>query len=171
MEEHSPYVNLAMKAVTAYVEYGKTIAPPPDLPAEFQKRTGVFVSLKKYGELRGCIGTIEPVFQDIAHEIIENAISAATRDPRFLPVEQDELSLLTCSVDVLSQPEQIDNVCLLHPEKYGVIVRCGRRRGLLLPNLEGVDTVEDQIDIACRKAMIGPNEHIDLYRFEVKRYY
>ncbi|MEN6520387.1 MAG: AmmeMemoRadiSam system protein A [Armatimonadota bacterium] len=171
MDGCSPYVNLAMKAVTAYVTYGKTITPPPDLPLEFQERAGVFVSFKKYGELRGCIGTIEPAHQNIAHEIIKNAINAATRDPRFLAVEPDELSLLTCSVDVLSPPEPIDDVCLLHPAKYGVIVRCGKRRGLLLPNLEGVDTVEEQIDIACRKAMIQPNEHIDLYRFEVKRYY
>lgn len=171
MEGCSPHVNLAVEAVSAYVAYGKTITPPPDLPSEFRNRAGVFVSLKKYGELRGCIGTIEPAHQTIGHEIIKNAINAATRDPRFLPVEQDELGLLTCSVDVLYPPEPIDDVCLLHPAKYGVIVQCGKRRGLLLPNLDGVDTIEAQIDIACKKAMIRPNEPIDLYRFEVKRYY
>lgn len=171
MDERSPYVNLALEAITNYVTHGRMIDPPVGLPVEFNNRAGAFVSLKKFGKLRGCIGTIEPVRQTIAHEIIQNAISAAARDPRFLPVEKDELGLLTCSVDVLSPPEPIDDVCLLHPMKYGVIVQCGMRRGLLLPNLEGVDTVEDQIDIACRKASIKPSEKIDLYRFEVKRYF
>ena len=171
MDEHSPHVNLAIEAITNYITSGRIIEPPMNMPAEFYNRSGTFVSLKKFGELRGCIGTIEPVCKTIAHEIIQNAISAATKDPRFLPVEEDELGLLTCSVDVLAPPEPVDDICQLHPTKYGVIVQCGMRRGLLLPNLEGVDTVEAQIEIACKKAMIRSDEKINLYRFEVKRYY
>lgn len=170
-DTHSPHVHLAMTAIVAYVKEGKIIIPPGDLPEEFMCQSAAFVSLKKYGELRGCIGTIEPCYANLAEEIIRNGICAATRDPRFFPVECDELESLTCSVDVLSPPEEIDDVCLLDPVKYGVIVENGIRRGLLLPNLEGVDTIEEQVDIARRKASIRREEPVQLYRFEVKRYY
>jgi AmmeMemoRadiSam system protein A len=171
MAEISPHVSLALSAISEYITNGRTIEPPEDPPPELSGQAGVFVSLKKSGELRGCIGTIAPTQPNVAQEIIQNAISAATRDPRFLPVEPHEFEQLTCSVDVLAPPEAVDDSCHLHPSKYGVIVECGRRRGLLLPNLDGVDTVEDQIDIACRKAMIRPDEPLQLYRFEVKRYF
>jgi AmmeMemoRadiSam system protein A len=170
MDDLCPHVNLAVDAIRAYVTEGRTISPPSDLPPALGQRSAAFVCLKKHGELRGCIGTIEPVQETLASEIIHNAISAATADPRFLPVEPEELDDLVCSVDVLSPPEPIDDACLLHPTNYGVIVECGTRRGLLLPDLEGVETVDDQIEIACRKAMIRPNEPINLYRFEVKRF-
>lgn len=170
-DEKSPHVILATMAIDAYVKEMHIIEPPSELSAHLRGQAGVFVSLKKYGELRGCIGTVEPTRKTIADEIVYNAISAAIRDPRFLPVEVDELELLTCSVDVLSPPEPIDDICMLHPIDYGVVVECGNRRGLLLPNLEGVDTVEQQIDIACRKAMIRKNESIKLYRFQVKRFH
>lgn len=171
MDERSPHVCLATDAICAYVLDGTTIEPPEAVPEELRDRAGVFVCIKKYGELRGCIGTIKPSRPTIAHEIIHNAISAATRDPRFLPVEPGEVELLICSVDVLCPPEPIDDICHLHPVKYGVIVECGMRRGLLLPNLEGVDTVQDQVDIACKKAMIRSSDPIKLYRFEVKRFH
>lgn len=171
MGDPSPHVSLAMSALSHYITEGKIIEPPAETAAELSERAGVFVCFKKFGELRGCVGTIEPTQPNIAQEIIANAISAATRDPRFLPVEPDEIMHLQCSVDVLSSPEAIDDMSFLHPAKYGVIVECGTRRGLLLPNLDGVDTVEDQVDIACRKAMIRPGEPINLYRFEVKRFY
>ena len=171
MAEISPHVCLALDAISSYICNGKLIEPPKGLPPELETPSAAFVSLKKHGELRGCIGTIKPAQSSLAQEIIQNAISAATRDPRFLPVEPDEIEQLVCSVDVLGAPELIDNPSLLHPKKYGVIVECGSRCGLLLPDLEGVDTVDDQIEIACRKAMISPDEPIVLYRFEVKRYY
>jgi AmmeMemoRadiSam system protein A len=171
MDEMSPHVRLALDSITAYIVRGETILPPDGCPPDLASPAAAFVSLKKYGELRGCIGTIEPVHPTLAHEIIHNAISASTRDPRFLPVEPEELELLMCSVDVLTKPEPVDDICCLHPAQYGVIVECGTRRGLLLPDLEGVDTVEDQISIACRKATIRPGEPVCLYRFEVKRYY
>ena len=128
-------------------------------------------AVKKFGDLRGCIGTFMPTQENIAQEIIKNAISAAVDDPRFSLVISSELSDLTISVDVLSPPEEISDISELDPKKYGVIVSSGYKKGLLLPDLEGVDTAEYQIDIAKRKAGIYPGEKVKLYRFEVKRYH
>lgn len=171
MDEMSPHVRLALDAITAYVAHREVILPPDEIPVELCNPAGAFVCIKKFGELRGCIGTIEPVQPTLAHEIIRNAISAATNDPRFLPVEPEELGILACSVDVLQCPESVDDFCQLDPRKYGVIVQCEFSRGLLLPDLEGVDTVEDQVNIACRKAGIKPGMPVKLYRFEVKRFH
>ncbi|MCL5075206.1 MAG: AmmeMemoRadiSam system protein A [Chloroflexi bacterium] len=166
-----PLVRLAKQAVEAYVREGRVIPPPKGLTPEMQERAGVFVSLKKFGELRGCIGTFEPTQPNVAMEIIHNAISSATRDPRFLPVEPAELGDVVYSVDVLTKPERVKGLQELDPKRYGVIVQAGRRRGLLLPDLEGVNTVEQQLDIARRKAGIAAAEPVQLYRFEVKRYH
>ena len=146
---------------------------PEGLPEEmYSRRAGVFVSLKKDGRLRGCIGTIAPVRGSIAEEIIENAISAAIKDPRFHAVEPDELEHLVYSVDVLGDAEKISSPEELDVKRYGVIVSRGYRRGLLLPDLEGVDTAEDQIEIARQKAGIPEDaEDITLERFEVVRHY
>jgi len=165
-----PLVSLAKKTVEEYVRNRKVISPPDDLTPEMKQRAGVFVSLKKRGELRGCIGTFLPTTENVATEIIQNAISAATRDPRFLPVSPDELDEIEYSVDVLSEPEKISDRKDLDPKRYGVIVKRGERRGLLLPDLEGVNTVDEQINIALMKAGILPDEDFELYRFEVKRY-
>ena len=170
MTEH-PLVQLARKTIELYVREHKIATPPQELTPEMRQRAGVFVSLHRQGELRGCIGTIEPTQPDVAHEVIANAISAATRDPRFPPVRPDELDDLDISVDVLSKPEPVHSLAELDPKRYGVIVALGGRRGLLLPDLEGVDTVEEQIRIALRKAGIGRNEPYQLYRFEVIRYH
>jgi len=167
-----PLVKLARETIEQYVRFHKVPAPPKPLPPEMQGQAGVFVSIHdSRGGLRGCIGTIEPTQPSVAEEVIQNAISAATRDPRFPPVEADELDDLVINVDVLTAPEKIEGPEQLDPRRYGVIVQSGWRRGLLLPDLEGVDTVEDQIDIARRKAGIGRREPIELFRFEVKRYY
>ncbi len=168
--EMHPLVSLAKQAVDVYVREGKTISPPPTLTPEMQAQAGVFVTLHKFGELRGCIGTLEPTTGNVALEIIQNAISSATRDPRFPPVAPNELEDLEYHVDVLTEPVPVKDKKKLDPKKYGVIVECGWRRGLLLPDLEGVDTVAHQIDICRRKAGIAPNEPIKLYCFEVKRY-
>jgi hypothetical protein len=166
-----PLVELARKTVESYVRTKRTIEPPEELVPEMQGRAGTFVSLHdSRGNLRGCIGTIEPQQPTTAQEVIQNAISAATRDPRFPPVQPEELEGLDIKVDVLTEPEPIDSKDQLDPKRYGVIVESGLRRGLLLPDLEGVDTVEDQVDIAMRKAGISPGEPVQLYRFEVKRY-
>jgi MEMO1 family protein len=122
------------------------------------------------GELRGCIGTFLPTTSDVAAEVVENAVAAATRDPRFPPVAPGELALLEVSVDELTAPVPVTSLADLDPRRYGVIVEAGRRRGLLLPDLEGVDTVEQQVAIAARKAGIAHGEEVRLSRFEVKRY-
>jgi AmmeMemoRadiSam system protein A len=166
-----PLVELARKTVESYVREKRTIEPPKELVLEMQGRAGAFVSLHdSRGNLRGCIGTIEPQQPTVAQEVIQNAVSAATRDPRFPPVQPEELEGLDIKVDVLTEPELIDSMDQLDPKRYGVIVESGWRRGLLLPDLEGVDTVEYQVDIAMRKAGIQPGEPMQLYRFEVKRY-
>ncbi|AEV69524.1 AmmeMemoRadiSam system protein A [Acetivibrio clariflavus] len=165
------YIKLARKSLETFVKEGRVIEVPDSLPAEMKEnRAGVFVSIKKNGQLRGCIGTIEPTRKNIAEEIIHNAISSGTGDPRFYPVEEDELPSLVYSVDVLMKPEPIQSIEELDVIKYGVIVRSGHRSGLLLPNLEGVNTPEEQVEIALRKAGIGKNEKYSLERFEVIRH-
>jgi len=167
--EPSPLMKLARETVESYVREGKP-PPLPELTPEMREKAGVFVSIHKFDELRGCIGTIEPQMQNIAEEIITNAISSATRDPRFPPISPDELDELTYNVDVLTRPEPIESKDQLDPRKYGAIVEAEWRRGLLLPDLEGVDTVAYQLDICRQKAGISPDEPVKLYRFEVKRY-
>jgi AmmeMemoRadiSam system protein A len=164
-----PIVKLAKEAVEGYVRHGKVLRPT-ELTAEMKGRAGVFVSIKKRGELRGCIGTFAPTRSNIAEEVVVNAISSATQDPRFMPVEASELDDLKYSVDVLTEPEPVKSVAQLDPKKYGVIVECGFGRGLLLPDLEGVDSVEEQIRICRAKAGISAEEPIKLYRFRVKRF-
>lgn len=167
--EVHPLVELARGTVESYVRSGK-VSQPKELTPEMKERAGVFVSIKKHGELRGCIGTFEPTKANVAEEIIANAISSATKDPRFLPVTESELKELEYSVDILTHPEPITDISKLDPKKYGIIVECGFRRGLLLPDLEGVDTVQEQIAICRAKAGILPEEPINLYRFQVRRY-
>ncbi len=166
-----PLVELARQAIEAFVREGRIISPPEELTPEMKGRAGTFVSLHdKAGRLRGCIGTIEPTQPNVAYEVIQNAISAATRDPRFPPVRPEELDGLDVKVDVLTEPEPVDSLDQLDPKRYGVIVQKGFRRGLLLPDLPGVDTVEYQVEVARQKAHILPNEEVQLYRFEVIRY-
>lgn len=172
-ESEDAYVRLARQTIEAYVGERRQISIPKDLPEEmYESRAGVFVSLKEEGRLRGCIGTITPVQKSIAEEIIANAISASTKDPRFHPVQSDELDKLVYSVDVLGTPEAITSPDELDVKRYGVIVTKGRKRGLLLPNLDGVDTVEDQITIAKQKAGISTyDDDVQLERFEVVRHF
>ncbi|HHX65575.1 MAG TPA: AmmeMemoRadiSam system protein A [Chloroflexi bacterium] len=170
MADEHPFVRLARTTIEHYVRTGQVIGLPEKLPGELGRRAGTFVSLHRGGELRGCIGTIEPVRDSLAEEIIANAISAATRDPRFPPVSTEELADLEISVDVLDESEPIQSVGELDPKRYGIIVQAGDRRGLLLPDLEGVDTAEQQLLIALRKAWISPQEKYHLFRFQVTRY-
>jgi AmmeMemoRadiSam system protein A len=165
-----PIVELARKSAETYVREGKTITVPSSLPSEMSGKAGVFVSIKKHGELRGCIGTFMPSCDSIGTETIMNAISAATKDPRFQPVREEELEDLTYSVDILSALEKVKGLSELDPKKYGIIVISGQRRGLLLPDLEGVDTAEEQLRITRLKAGIPPHDEVEILRFEVKRY-
>ncbi len=168
--EGDPLVSLARETIEEYIRFGRVTSVPLPMPPELEMRAGAFVCLKKHGQLRGCIGTIEPTQPNLAAEIIENAISASTRDPRFEPVDEEELDDLEYTVDVLSAPQRIESIADLDPKRYGVIVESGYKRGLLLPDLEGVDTVEDQVMIAMRKAGIWDGEPVTLYRFEVRRH-
>lgn len=167
-----PYVTLARASVEHFVREGTPLPRPEDLPEEMlTQRAGVFVSLHEHGRLRGCIGTIGPVTPCIADEIIRNGISACSEDPRFDPVRPNELDQLEISVDVLGEPQDIASTDELDPQRYGVIVSNGGRRGLLLPMLDGVDTVVEQVEIAMRKGGIGPHEPGTTFqRFEVVRH-
>ncbi len=166
-----PLVKLAKDTVELYIREGKAYeVKEEDLSPEFKQRAGVFICLKIKGSLRGCIGTFQPAEPTIAHETVRNAISAATCDPRFECVRPDELDTIGYTVDVLTPPEKISGKDELDPRKYGVIVRAGGRRGLLLPDLEGVDTADYQVAIAMQKAGIASGTPVELFRFEVKRY-
>lgn len=171
-QNENPYVKLARNSIEHFVNTGNVAKLPSDLPAEMiENKAGVFVSLKKHGLLRGCIGTISPVTKCIGEEILRNAVSACSEDPRFAPVEKDELDKLVYSVDVLGKAEDIEDRSQLDIKRYGVIVTNGIKRGLLLPNLEGIDSVDQQIEIAMQKAGIGKDEPYSLQRFEVVRHY
>jgi AmmeMemoRadiSam system protein A len=161
---------LARKSIEEFIKRRKVISPPEQLTPEMTGRSGVFVCIKKNGQLRGCIGTFMPCCGNIAEETIRNAISAASGDPRFPAVTEPDLADLEYTVDVLSPPEKVQDIGALDPEKYGLIVSSGPRRGLLLPNLEGVDSVEEQLRITRMKAGISQDEPVEIFRFEVQRY-
>jgi len=170
------YIKLAKETIKKYLLTKKVIEVPKDLPLEIlTKRAGVFICFKNKGELRGCIGTFLPVYENIAQEIIQNTIAAATQDPRFIPVQAQELDNLKITIDILSEPEKIEDeeINQLNPKKFGIVVKSedGYRSGLLLPDLEGVDTVEDQVSIACEKAGINEySENFTVYKFTVERH-
>lgn len=166
-----PYAELARKSIEEYVKNGNVLACPKEIPPEMKKKAGVFVSLKKHGELRGCIGTFLPCEENIYKEIVRNAVAAATEDPRFYPVQEDELNDITYSVDVLSEPEKVKDISELDPKRYGIIVAKGYRKGLLLPDLEGVDTVEEQLMITKMKAGIDQSDKdVEIFKFTVERF-
>lgn len=176
-----PYVKLAKQTVETYIKTNKIISPPKDLPKEMlTRRAGVFVSIHKKerglprgreAPLRGCIGTFVPTKPNIAQEIIANAISSATRDPRFPPVTSKELPTLTYSVDILSASKTVSKDILSDPKKYGLIVSAqDGRHGLLLPNLPGINTIEEQIKICRMKAGINPWEPVTYRIFTVERH-
>jgi AmmeMemoRadiSam system protein A len=176
-KNEDPYVQLARASIEHFVNFGKVLELDAKLKEKivlekeaYTKKAGCFVSLKKNGQLRGCIGTISPTQENIAEEIIANAISSASRDGRFEPVRVDELSSLVYSVDILSESEAIASEKELDVKRYGVIVSAGHKKGLLLPNLEGVDSIDMQVSIAKQKAGILPHEKVSLERFEVLRY-
>jgi len=190
-------VLLAKLAVETYVKEAKVIEVPEDLSGEFsqaditdllKKRAGTFVTVKKDGELRGCIGTYLPTRVNIAEEVIRNAVAAASEDYRFGQIQAEELPYLSYAVYILSEPEPVEGIKELDPKKYGVIVKTGPftfpnqeavvfdgtvpyKTGLLLPDLEGIDRPEQQLAIACQKGGINPEEEkIFIYKFTVDKY-
>lgn len=170
IEEESLPVRLARQSLHQYLTTKQIMKVPENAGELLNKKAGAFVSLKKQGHLRGCIGTIESTRSNLAEEIIYNAVSAGVEDPRFAPVLPEELKELTISVDILEEPEAVHTMTELDPKVYGVIVSKGRKRGLLLPDLPGIDTPEEQVDIAKEKAGIGLEESVSLARFKVTRY-
>ena len=168
---NDPYIDLARRSLETFIRTREVISVPSDAPSELTKRqAGAFVSLHKNGDLRGCIGTIAPTTGSLAEEIIRNAIRAAVADPRFPEVRPEELSDISIKVDVMGEIEDIDSASELDIKRYGVIVRNGARMGLLLPDIDGVTSVEQQIEIARLKAGIAPDESVELQRFEVIRH-
>lgn len=182
-----PLVDLAKLAVESYVKDGKIIEPPENLPSKFlEKASGVFITIEKHGELRACIGTYLPTRPNVIKEVIDNAVAAASKDYRFGPIEPAELTNLSYVVYVLSDPEPIKNNKELNPKKFGLIVKTNPlgkenklsqdnvpdKTGLLLPDLPGISTPEEQISIACQKAGINPEkEKIFVYRFIAEKYH
>ncbi len=166
-----PYAELAKNTVEEYVRTGNILAAPEEIPDDMLRRAGVFICLKIHGQLRGCIGTFQPCSKNLYQEIVRNSISASSEDPRFSLVRPDELGDISYTVDVLSEPEKVMQLSQLDPKKYGVIVVKGPRRGLLLPDLEGVDTVQEQLRITKMKAGIPPGDKdVEIFRFTVDRY-
>jgi AmmeMemoRadiSam system protein A len=168
--EHT-LVSLARQAIRHYLTTGEHLIPIEEISIEWQRPAGIFVSLKRQGELRGCIGTCVATQPSLIQEIIQNAVGAATADPRFPPVTLDDLEDIAISIDVLTPPEKVEGEEQLDPKRYGVIVRAGEYGAVLLPDIPQVTTVERQVAIARRKAGICPDEPVEIYRFEVTRYH
>lgn len=168
--ENHPLVSLAIRSVKHQLEKGQPLPCPNPLSEEMQRQAGTFVSIKKNGLLRGCIGTIQPKYANLAEEVIQNAIKAANEDPRFPAVEIQELKDLTFSVDVLTTPEKINDTTSLDVKRYGLIVRSENKKGLLLPNLENIKTIDQQLKVCLKKGGIKKTDMYELYRFEVKRF-
>lgn len=168
---HSAPVRLAKYALEQYMLQRRVVEPPADTPDELlMRQAGTFVCLKLNNSLRGCVGTVQPTKANLAEEIMANAVQAAMADPRFRPVSIDELYFLDYTVDILEEPERIESVDQLDPKVYGVVVHKGGKTGLLLPDIEEVDTAEQQVEVAKQKAGIAPDEEVELLRFKIKRY-
>ena len=173
MPQHTEHalVSLARRAILHHLTTGEHLESTDELSIAWQTPAGVFVSLTRHGELRGCIGTCVATRLSLIQEIIQNAVAAATADPRFPPITRDDMGEIDISVDVLASPEKVEGMDQLDPKRYGVIVRANGRGGVLLPDIAQVTTAEGQVAIARRKAGIGPDERVEIYRFEVTRYH
>ena len=165
-----PLASLAMKSVTHFLEKEEPLPCPDPLPEVLKASGGIFVSIKKNGVLRGCIGTLSPNHENLAKEVIHNAIKAANKDPRFPPIEKEELSQLSFSVDVLTPAEKINDLGLQDVTRFGLIVRFKEKKGLLLPDLENIKTAEQQLKICLKKGKINESDPYTMSRFEVKRF-
>lgn len=168
-------IALAKKTVETYIRTEKIIRPEENLIKEFSnKKAGVFITIEKNKDLRACIGTYLPTCDNVIEEVIQNAISASTEDYRFGPIQEQELPFLSYTVSILEKPELIKDKKELNPKEYGIIVKTlsyPAKSALLLPDLEGVDTIEKQISITCQKGGINPlEEKLVIYRFKVKKY-
>jgi len=165
-----PYVSLAQESIHHYLHQREKLSCPNPLSKDLKSRSGAFVSIKKLKQLRGCIGTLEPCEPNLAMEIIENALKAALHDPRFSPVTAEELQDLTYSIDVVRPLEKVSSIEELDPRFFGLVVKSNGKQGVLLPDLEGVNSTEEQIQICRSKGKIPDDEPIEMYRFKVERF-
>ena len=165
-----PYISLAQESIHHFLNHREKLSCPDPLSQDLRLRSGAFVSIKKLKKLRGCIGTLEPCEPNLAMEIIENALKAALHDPRFSPVTTEELQELTYSIDVVRPLEKISTLEDLDPDIYGLVVKSNGKQGVLLPDLEEVNSTEEQIQICRAKGKIPEDEPIEIYRFKVERF-
>jgi len=171
MKKDKFITDLARRAVEKYIVSGQEADfEEEELPEILKKEAGVFVTLKKNNQLRGCMGTFRPVQKNAAYEIISNAMTAAENDPRFPEVQKEELNEILISVDILSEPEEVRDISELDPKKYGILVKGGHQTGLLLPDLDGIETAEKQLNVAKRKAGLREDTEVEIYRFTVSRF-
>jgi len=166
-----PYVSLARESIHHYLSHHEKLSCPSPLSNDLKSRSGAFVSIKKLHQLRGCIGTLEPCEPSLAMEIIENALKAALHDPRFSPITSDELQDLTYSIDVVRPMEKVSNASELDHKVYGLVVKSNGKQGVLLPDLEGVESIEEQIQICRGKGRIPDDAPIEMHRFRVERFH
>lgn len=165
-----PLVKLATRSVEHFIQTGKPLASPNPLPKSLKQNAGVFVSIKKQGSLRGCIGTITPKYKNLAEEVIQNALRAASQDPRFETIQQRELSSLTFSVDVLTPLEKVGNLKDHNIKQFGLLVRGQGKQGVLLPDLENIKSAEQQLKLCLKKGRFSNGDQYELYRFKVTRF-
>lgn len=170
MPSPHPLVRLARDAIRHFIELKKPLDPPQSLKENYSKQTGAFVTLYENGNLRGCIGSLQPQTDSLAEEVVRNAALAATRDPRYDPVKKVEVDELTIRIEVVTPPEPVDDISKLNPEVDGLIVRSGKKQGVLLPGIEGIETVEQQEKICRSKGGIKPNEPVTYSRFRVDQH-
>ena len=165
-----PFVKLAIRSVEHFIETGKPLSYPNPLPKDLNQNAGTFVSIKKKGELRGCIGTMVPKYKNLAEEIIQNAVRAANQDPRFDPVEKRELPELKFTIDILTPLEKIENLKGHDIKNFGLLLRGKGKQGLLLPNLDIIKSADHQLKVCLKKGGFKENDPYELFRFEVKRF-
>lgn len=170
MPSPHPLVQLARDAIQHHLSFSKPLTLSPHLKSTYPNPTGVFITLFENDKLRGCIGSLKPQTKSLAEEVARNAVLAATKDPRFNPVVLHEIDKLAIQIEIVTPPEPIDDPSGLNPEVDGLIVRSGKKQGVLLPGIEGVDTVEQQIKICRSKGEIKPNDPVTYYRFRVEHH-
>ncbi|QPJ62901.1 MAG: AmmeMemoRadiSam system protein A [Candidatus Nitronauta litoralis] len=170
MPSSHPLVQLARNAIQHHLDSGKKLVPPENIQSSFSKPTGAFVTLYQDGSLRGCIGSLKPQTQSLAEEVVRNAILAATKDPRYDPVSHSEIDGLTIRIEVVTPPEPVDDISNLDPKVDGLIVRSGKKQGVLLPGIEGIETVDQQEKICRSKGGIKNNENVAYSRFRVEQH-
>jgi len=165
-----PLVKLAIRSVKYFIETGNPLPCPAHLPDFLRQSAGIFVSIKKQGSLRGCIGTITPKYKNLAEEVIQNALRSASEDPRFDPIQKKELPSLTFSVDVMKPLEKIDSIKDQNIKQFGLVIRGEGKQSVLLPDLDIIKSADQQLQVCLKKGGFKWNDTYEIFRFEVKRF-